>query len=1213
MKVSHLLKTLIALAFFIIFSFPKILFADIEISIPVESPAISKTVPVKNVISDSGSPQLQYIPVKILIPMSETVKDIKVTLQEDLIFSKNIYIEHVQEQHPISSISHTATPRNEMIYRTDSFFPHEDYRLLGNQCYKGYEFLVMNILPYKYNPVTRTLVYYKKINIVVETENSSKENSSRNSMLIDNELVKKEIASLVVNPDAIDSYKKSFYRSEERIPDINNPFQMIIITDQQREAYFQDFISWKNNQGIITGIFLTSEIYLNYNGVDNQDKIRNFIIDAYQTYANTETPLEYIFLGGDDEIIPIRGCYGAVGQTIDDSIPTDMYYSALDGNWNLNNNDIYGEPADNPDLAPELAIGRIPAETETEFQRFFQKNYHYVDAQSFANNIAYMYGEALDDITWGGDSKDTIIPYIPADFHVNTLYERENNYDGTLVKNSINFGLAIINHLGHSNENFVFTITGSAADQLINTDYGFAYSQGCYPAAFDEGTSQTSESVAERLVIAQGGLYAFIGNTRYGWYSPGTNQGASQFFDIAFFDALFTQNLRQLGKALTRSKIMLINNVLQNSVMRWCDYELILFGDPSISVKDPDSSFPLLTLLDTDYDDENGDNDGNVNPGETIDIYFTVINHEDWGIANNVTVEAVFENSEVIITNNSANLGSILPGETATSEIPVTVELPYEMGYEGINYSVIIRAFNNNSVVYERSFNCHFDINLMQYNWPWYNDHNIKSAPIVYDFNNDGSLDVIVSDASGSVNCLDYLANQQTGFPLLSSENILKSTAMADFNSDGIEDLVFASRNGRIYAVDYLGNELFSYSECETQITTPVIADLNNNDNFEIISSGIDKKVNVIDSNGLSLAGFPVELPAIVTSEIAAADLNNDGNCEILLGLQNGQLYAYDYSGNIVAGYPVEIGSTISSGITILENKKIAVGASDNRLLLLSNDGEILFELPINSTIANSPVLADINNDNSTDIIFVTANGYVYAVNQNGSLLPNFPVSVLSSVSYPPLIADIDGDSNLDIIVVNYLSNIYVFDALGNLAEFAPIINNKNSSTPSSIADIDNDGDLEIISGLDIGVLIIDSKYPAGGHSPWSTYRGSRRRTGYYGDTDFVFNHNNTAPTLSNILHQNYPNPFRPSDNERSSATTISFTLAEKGEVNISVFNVKGQLVQNLTKAQYNKGTYSVTWSGHNNAGSKVANGIYFYRLIVDGKETSVKKCLLLK
>jgi hypothetical protein len=83
-------------------------------------------------------------------------------------------------------------------------------------------------------------------------------------------------------------------------------------------------------------------------------------------------------------------------------------------------------------------------------------------------------------------------------------------------------------------------------------------------------------------------------------------------------------------------------------------------------------------------------------------------------------------------------------------------------------------------------------------------------------------------------------------------------------------------------------------------------------------------------------------------------------------------------------------------------------------------------------------------------------------------------------------------------------------------------------------------------------------------------------------------------------LAQNYPNPFNPS-------TRIVYTLPEKANVSLKVFNVLGQEVETLFNGELTKGTYVSVFEA-----KRFASGVYFYRLET-GSFTSVKKMLLLK
>ncbi len=101
-----------------------------------------------------------------------------------------------------------------------------------------------------------------------------------------------------------------------------------------------------------------------------------------------------------------------------------------------------------------------------------------------------------------------------------------------------------------------------------------------------------------------------------------------------------------------------------------------------------------------------------------------------------------------------------------------------------------------------------------------------------------------------------------------------------------------------------------------------------------------------------------------------------------------------------------------------------------------------------------------------------------------------------------------------------------------------------------------------------------------------------------------------TLPTVFS-LEQNYPNPFNPS-------TTIRYALPEAARVNLSIYNMLGQRVAELTNEVEGAGFYNAVWNGRNQTGSQVATGVYFYRIEatpVNGGAPfiSLKKALLLK
>jgi len=1163
---------------------------------------------------DIGKPELPYVPVKVLLPMGESLESLEITFGGNADVLDNVYIDYVREPKPMSHTYVDNTIRDEAVYQADVFYPERNYEVLGTQTYRGYNLLLINLFPYKFNPVTNELSWFETAEINFSTNFDNLIQEAQNNKLIINSETDNTLRRIAVNTNMISTYHKQSVSSLRSLVNSNDPYSMVIITDEDRLPFFDDFLTWKNDQGISTFIFLTSDIYNEYTGVNNQEKIKNFINDAYTTYSGTTTPLEYVLLGGDDEIIPIRTVYINTGNgTMDASMPCDAYYSCLDNDWDGNANGIYGEVQDNVDLIPEIAVGRITAETEEEFNRFFNKTYHYVDQVSVSDDIVCAIGENLNNnpLTWGGDYMDEVISDVPnldEDYHIFKLYDREGTFSSQSVKDAINNGVAIMNHMGHSNENMVYGQNNSHTATYTNTEFGFAYSQGCYPAAFDEMTSSSSESIAENMIISEGGLYAFVGNTRYGWYSPGSTNGPSQPYDIEFFRAIFTDDIRALGTALSDSRIVMANEAMSNSYLRWVHYELVLLGDPSVEVKYANGTFPFLIPTDVTYDDSStGDGDGTPNPGEEIEIYIDLENMEGWADAVDVTATIEFEDTAIQLIVGSVNYGSINAGNTGTAT-PFIVQVPQDCNYDSYYYTLTISAPISGDANFEKSFDLSFEVSLFQQNWPWITENSVIGNPIISDFDLNGSRDVLIVDAAANVNLLNSSASVLTGYPWNNEENIWRSTALGNINETESDELIIASRTGRIFAYDNSGTELFSTQTNSDQLLTPMITDIDGDGQMNIVSFGMDKNLNVLNADGSFLDSFPIELPILSFHDMAAADLDENGTIEILIGTLAGNLHAIGSDGENLTGFPVDLSSQIYSAPIVLDNLKIAIGTSDNKIHVIGANGEILLQKVLSGRIVVSPIAADFDNDNELEIAFATLEGQLYIIEQDGSDLLGWPIDIGHLITNPPITADIDNDGEIELICFSSINDLYVYNPDGTEVEFAPVPVNLIGNTPASIEDIDSDGDFDIISGLSTGAFVIDIKLPKGLKTPWKTYRGNYKRTGYYGDNDLFTHTGEVIPPIGSArLNQNYPNPFNP-------VTTISFALNDNALVDLEIFNIKGQKVRTLLADEsYEKGLRQVDWNGKDSKGKTVGSGVYFYKLRADGKDVDTKKCLLLK
>ena len=88
-------------------------------------------------------------------------------------------------------------------------------------------------------------------------------------------------------------------------------------------------------------------------------------------------------------------------------------------------------------------------------------------------------------------------------------------------------------------------------------------------------------------------------------------------------------------------------------------------------------------------------------------------------------------------------------------------------------------------------------------------------------------------------------------------------------------------------------------------------------------------------------------------------------------------------------------------------------------------------------------------------------------------------------------------------------------------------------------------------------------------------------------------------------LHNNYPNPFNP-------ITSFWYDLPEDRLVNITVYDMLGNVVKNFVNSNQSSGYKTVQWNATNNQGQLVSAGVYLYS-IEAGNFRQTKKMILLK
>ncbi len=345
--------------------------SNLEVGFTFDRPSITENRIVTDFITKQqvpGEPLIPFYGAKILLPYGEKIINIQITHSDWELVTSDMYIDFARTSQPTSVKEVIPTQKNETIYQSNDPYPAVEYELISTEMYAGHSIALINVFPIRYIPGTGTVEYASNWSLKVETAYYAEIADHQSKMLQNSGAVLSKLDNMVDNGYEKHSYigKEANSSYRDNLIDPADPHDYIIITSENFLPIFIDFKIWKINRGVQAEVYTVEDIYDNYSGTTNADKIRNFIIIAYISWLGSSNPLEYVLLGGDDEIIPSVKFYVQAGSTIG-NIPSDLYYGGLDGNWNADGDNKFGEMEDYPDFYPEVAVGRIPGDVQQDF------------------------------------------------------------------------------------------------------------------------------------------------------------------------------------------------------------------------------------------------------------------------------------------------------------------------------------------------------------------------------------------------------------------------------------------------------------------------------------------------------------------------------------------------------------------------------------------------------------------------------------------------------------------------------------------------------------------------------------------------------------------------------------------------------------------------------------------------------------------------------
>jgi len=1097
-----------------------------------------------------GAPLLPAKSLYFVLPHGAKVTEVKVLTSNSIVLGSNYNVMPTQppailvKDYPIKRVE--PNPR---IYNSFAPYPQGISQFVGQGNFGGKNIAMVIIYPLQYIPNSKLIRFYKEITIAINYEPNNL-------------------------PDTVQSHQRP-----EGLQGGN--FKYLVITNSEMDSVFQRLCHWKTKKGIKAVTRSVNWITSNYPGRDNPEKIRNYLKTLYP-----DSGLIWLLLGGDVGVVPIRKAYAmpcsAFFHSREDSLPCDLYYSDLDGTWDFNGNNVFGEVADSVDLFPDIFVGRAPVNNQAQARAFVNKiiNYEknppldYMKKALFAAEILWS-----NPYTDGGVSKDWIdSQYLPLRFDpITKLYERLGNLNPGAVISAINNGKNLINHNGHGWIDAMSVGTGiltnSDMDNLTNgTRQGILYSIGCWTSAFD------FDAISEHFVRnPNGGGVAFIGHSSYGWGSPGNPRfGYSDRFDGQFYAELFLSPAPHIGKILALAKAHFIAHSRDANVYRWHQYQLNLLGDPEMMIA-TDSLKSLLVLH------------PNSVPFGTSQVIFTVT---DNGIPIRNALVCVQKGNElyergytgfdgqVRLNINPTTLGNIDLTVTAPNFLPYETEIPViNGGYISYLTTTINDSLGNNDHIPNPG-------ETIGYSILFKNEGNAVVNNIIAKLTYYGP-EVTVLDSLESIGNLNPNESLwvHNGFQFHISPNaqngkvILFTLTITDDQSNN-----WTYHPNIIISTPIINLVQYNFSDS-----------LPNGNNNGILEPGETVKLRLLVKNRGFGIGYDTRAN-ISTTDPYLSILNPNttfGNVlpdsyapsQIPLELR--------IESNCPAAYVAGIRTEMTTcGDSFIDTVLLFVGPTG-----LDEDFEAGGLGWTHGGVSDLWHLSPHRANSPNNSFYCGDTSYRYLNNMNCYLLsPPFvvqPNSVLSFWCW-------------------FLVPIYGVDGL-----YVIIESNHGSDTLDFIGTGGALGkEFDAIPGS-----WLQEKYSLNSYEPGETLQvrfvfvsdNSDVSEGFYIDDVLVRSETSVEENLMVLppkeiyLSSGYPNPFR-------HRTTIYYNLPSIGQVNIKIYNRTGRLVKNLINETKDAGYYYINWDGRDDNGKILCPGVYFVVLKTkNSPKTLSQKLILLK
>ena len=234
----------------------------------------------------------------------------------------------------------------------------------------------------------------------------------------------------------------------------------------------------------------------------------------------------------------------------------------------------------------------------------------------------------------------------------------------------------------------------------------------------------------------------------------------------------------------------------------------------------------------------------------------------------------------------------------------------------------------------------------------------------------------------------------------------------------------------------------------------------------------------------LDQSGFPLDVGTNIGSSPAVLDITDDGNDEIIFVDNDGIVRAVTSTGELIEGWEIEVGDDVWGAPAIADLDldgvdEIIIASKSKHLFIISKDGNVELDFDAEQFLVGTPAIGNLDDDEDLEIAFggMDNSGKIFVINYDGSPINNnFPYLLEEKIYTGLALADINNDNSLEIIVTTKSGHLHVLDNAGYPLSGFPFTANDDIRSAPIVVDIDFDGQLEILFGDDSGTFYsIDS------------------------------------------------------------------------------------------------------------------------------------------